>query len=300
MRYCPGGHHNKESPYGLPSSYLRESLALSFPSKICPEDRLVLVLKGYFDESGTHGSSTAISVAGYLSTPEKWLAFEQEWKAAKDAYGLEFFHMTDFVARQQQYATWNDAVRAERLTNLIGIINRNVIASVGFALPIRDYYSIFSKIAKRYVGGPYGLAAISCFMDASKAIRSQHPEARIAYVFERGVKGKGQVMKVFDRVCDELEVRESNRLASLTYEDKRDFSPLEAADILAYELYRYLPLQLKEIPGEIRKPLLALRGCPINYWKTYGESEMMKFAVAIDLAAQKYGQQGPKTKRRYS
>jgi hypothetical protein len=290
---------NKENPFSSPSSYLRESFVLSFPSKICPEDRLVLVLKGYFDESGTHDGSRAISVAGYLSTPEKWLAFEQEWQAAKDAYGLEFFHMTDFVARQEEYADWSDAERGERLANLIAIINRNVIASVGFALPVRDYYSIFSKTAKRYVGGPYGLAALSCFMDASKAIRSQLPDARIAYVFERGVKGKGQVMKVFDRVCDDFEVRESNRLASLTYEDKRDFSPLEAADILAYELYRHLPVQLKEIPGEVRKTLLALRGCPINYWKTYGESEMVKFAVAIDAAAQMYGPQGPKTKRRY-
>jgi hypothetical protein len=290
---------NKESRRMPPSSYLRESFVLLFPFTVCLENRLVLILKGYFDESGTHDGSKAISVAGYLSTPEKWLTFEREWKAAKDAYGLEFFHMTDFVARQEEYANWSDAERGERLFSLIAIINRNVIASVGFALPVRDYYRIFSKTAKRYAGGPYGLAAISCFMDAAKAIRAQLPDARIAYVFERGVKGKGQVMKVFDRVCDDFELRETNRLASLTYEDKRDFSPLEAADILAYELYRHLPIQLNEIPGEVRKPLLALRGCPINYWKTYGESEMVKFAVAIDAAAQMYGPQGPKTKKRY-
>jgi hypothetical protein len=285
----------------LPGSYLYESLVLSFPSEIAPRDRLVLVLHGYFDESGTHGGSRAISVAGYLSTADRWLTFEQEWKAALNAYGLESFHMTDFVARKEEFASWEDAERSERLANLIAIINRNVVASVAFALPMRDYYSIFSKTAKHYTGGAYGLAAVSCFMDASSAVQTEHPNAKIAYVFERGVKGRGQVMKVFDHACDSPELRASHRLLSLKYEDKRDFVALQAADILAYELYRHLPIQLNELPEMPRMNVLrALQKCPINYWKTFGGETMRNFAIVIDMAAQIYGVRGPKTKRRWN
>lgn len=282
-------------------SYLHESLRLSFPSEIDRGDRFVLVLHGYFDESGTHDGSRAISVAGYLSTADRWLAFEQEWKEALAAYGLDHFHMTDFVARKQPYADWPAVERVECLTNLIGIINRNVMASVGFALPMRDYYAIFSKRAKHYTGGAYGLAAVSCFMDASRAIRTEHPNAKIAYVFERGVKGRGQVMKVFDQACDDRETRERHMLQSLKYEDKRDFVALQAADILAYELYRHLPIQLNEVDGIPRLNVLrALQQCPKTYWQTFGSETMHDFASVIDMAAQIHGERGPKPRRRWN
>src|ERR1700722_12970222 len=109
-----------------------------------------MVLLGYFDESGTHAGSRAVSVAGYLSTADRWLDFEKEWKQALNEYGLcpGYFHMTDFVARKGIYADWTDDERRDRLANLIDITNRHTLASVGFALPLRDYYSNFSKVAK--------------------------------------------------------------------------------------------------------------------------------------------------------
>jgi hypothetical protein len=259
----------------------------------------VLTLHGYFDESGTHCGSRAVSVAGYLSTADRWLDFEKEWKQALCEYGLcpGYFHMTDFVARRGIYADWTDDERRDRLAKLICIINRNTLASVGFALPMRDYYSSFSQAAKRYTGGAYGLAAVSCFMDASRAIQPEYAAARIAYVFERGVKGRGQVMKVFDQAWDSLELREKHRLLSLKYEDKRDLVPLQAADILAYELYRHLPIQLGEIPDMPRLNIFrALQQCPKRYWQTYGGQTMQDFAHVIDLGAQTYGPDGPKVR----
>ena len=52
------------------------------------------MLDAYFDDSGTHQGSPAISVAGYMSTPDRWKRFESEWRETLDAYGVEFFHMT--------------------------------------------------------------------------------------------------------------------------------------------------------------------------------------------------------------
>jgi hypothetical protein len=41
-----------------------------------------MILAAYFDESGKHHGSKVLTVAGYVSTPERWLAFEKEWKVA--------------------------------------------------------------------------------------------------------------------------------------------------------------------------------------------------------------------------
>jgi hypothetical protein len=39
-----------------------------------------MIFDVYLDESGTHAASKAVSVAGYLATPERWNAFSVEWK----------------------------------------------------------------------------------------------------------------------------------------------------------------------------------------------------------------------------
>ena len=282
-------------------NYLYESLVLSFPCEIYKEDRFVLVLHGYFDESGTHSNSKAISVAGYLATSDQWQKFDVEWKQAMEDFELEFFHMTDFVARRAPYDKWDDDQRRERLSRLIELINGNVFAGIGFALPMSEYYKAFSKRAKEYCGGAYGLAATVCFMDAAMAVKDEHPKARIAYIFEQGVKGRGQVMKIFDHACDDPKLRDDRRLLSLKYENKRDFRPLQAADILAYELYRHLPIQIGESQQSPRLSVLnSLTKCPRNYWKTFDEETMCKFARVIDAAAQHYGSKGPRTRKRWS
>jgi hypothetical protein len=268
--------------------------------RISSENIRVELLHGYFDESGTHSGSQAVSVAGYLSTAEGWATFEREWGDALKWYSLPQFHMTDFVARRPPYAGWSQDERESRLTHLIDIINRNVLAGIGFSLPTQEYYSTFSKAAKRYAGGLYGIAAISCFIDAAKAVEREHPDARVKFIFEQGVEGRGKVMKVFDQVCSNSDMRCGYRLHSLAYDSKARKVPFQAADILAYELHRYLPVMRGETTALPRSNALsALRRCPISYWKTFGSGMMAEFAIVVDTAARVYGPQGPKLKRRY-
>src|SRR5258708_7357699 len=99
----------------LPEVPLAGAMLLAFPASVPPERRQVLILAGYFDESGTHDASEAIAVAGYLSTPERWAMFEQEWKKAlADFDGLPFFHMADFAnSAPPYYSTWTPEQKIE-------------------------------------------------------------------------------------------------------------------------------------------------------------------------------------------
>lgn len=255
----------------------------------------MLALHGYFDESGTHDGSEVVTVAGYISTAEQWELFGRDWANALKDYGLESFHMTDFANGAKGYRGWTEQERRIRFARLIGLINKHVIASVGIAIPTRSFEQIFPKHAKRFVGGAYGLAAACCFLDAARILESGYPSARIAYVFEAGSRGAGEVMKVFDWNYKNREQRPKLKLLSLKFEGK-EFSPLQAADILSYELYRLVPheIGLDVKTGSRKEHVRMLADCKLKAWGRLEESELLKWAEIVTMASDHHGYSGRK------
>jgi hypothetical protein len=197
----------------------------------------------YLDESGTHTASEAVAVAGYIAPPGAWAQFEVEWRAALTDLGVEAFHMAPFSNRAGRYAWWPEEKRRDGLARLIGIVNDRALASVGVVLPVHLYDRLLTGTARERSGGPYGLAAVACAMEVAEILRADE-EAVADYVFENGALGRGQLAKVLRDNAGSPEARNWSRIASVRFEDKRRYLPLQAADILAYELYKHLPRHL--------------------------------------------------------
>src|SRR5207253_10138915 len=87
---------------------------------------------------------------------------------------------------------------------------------------------------------PYGLAMTRCFFEVADTLKEVDPARQISYALEDGAHGKGQVLKVFELNKGKPELA----MLALTFENRDRFVPLQAADILAYELYRDLTRQL--------------------------------------------------------
>lgn len=252
-------------------------------------DRFVVILTAYFDDSGTHAGSDAVAVAGYVSTPEKWAEFESEWRRALQDFGLSFFHMTDFANGAKAYAHWQRTTKQMRLARLVEIINAHVIGSVGTVIPTALFNRLFSAKAKAHCGGSYGLAATANFVEVARIVRALNErgpwDAWIAYVFESGTLGAGQVLKSFQYNKNDPKQEEELRLLSLRFEDKRQLAPLQAADILAYELYRQLPKQLGADPRPPRQFNLERLSIPDRDWGRFDEDELKKWSEIIEIAA---------------
>lgn len=78
-----------------------------------------------------------------------------------------------------------------------------------------------------------------------------------AYFFEYIQKGHGHLKAVMDAIISDPKVRDHWHIASFTHADKRMFFPLQAADILAYELYHDWP-KIGSSPRGMRYPLRKL------------------------------------------
>ena len=51
----------------------------------------------YFDKSGPNNEIPAVTVAGVISTAERWDEFSKKWQEALHEFdGLPFFHMSEY------------------------------------------------------------------------------------------------------------------------------------------------------------------------------------------------------------
>lgn len=262
----------------------------------------VLLLEGYFDDSGTHEGSDAVTVAGYVSAPELWAELVEEWKEALNEWGLKYFHMTDFANRVKSYADWTDRQRRYRFARLVSIANRHVLASVGFCIPKRSFALIFSKPLKRFVGGAYGIASAACFLEVARLLGPKYPSVRVAYHFEAGTRGADAVLRASEWSRAVPENRDAMKFESLTFCSK-EVVPLQCADILAYELYRYVPHKLGlavRTPPRVEN-LSMLSDCELKMWGNMDDEGLLQWAQVAAMA-QTYHEGGtlrrPKTRRR--
>jgi hypothetical protein len=261
-----------------------DALRLAFPSVVPPEERFVLSFTAYFDESGTHDGSEAVVVAGYLSTAERWIAFEAVWKATLADFDLPAFHMTDFAQNNNPpFKRWPEARRRDCFGRLLTIINQHVIGSVASVIPVRLYEQVFSPEAKAYVGGAYGLAAMQCQMVLGQVLRLTGVEGMIDYVFESGAEGVGQVAHAFNEIIREPGAQNHFRPLSVAFRDKRQFAPLQAADILAYELHKQSPRDwgIDQTPPR-PFPLRTLSAVPGD-WGYSDQAQLAMFSEIISI-----------------
>lgn len=275
--------------------YVASALANVFPPTMAMGARFVFTLDAYFDESGLHDASKSICVAGYLARPEQWTAFDVEWRQALADFGIAQFHMTEFANRIKAFASWTEEERRHRFLRLVDIINRNVVASVGVVFSRSMFNDVFPKYSRKYLGGPYGLAVSACAISASAIAKELHPEAWIAYRFESGALGWKDAGQMFTDNLNDEATREHYRLLSFAYERKQVVTMFQASDILAYELYRYLPTITGESAATPRMfHLEPLSKHGRRAWSMLGRQELERFQplvierqLALRFAAQR-------------
>jgi hypothetical protein len=200
---------------------------------------IVVMLEAYFDASEQRASGdperAVICVAGFLSPVRKWKRFQRDWQKLLDAYGLEYFHMTDFENYKRQYKSWTKPRHEQFLRQAATIIKS--CASFGFASAVVD--EEYTQAKKHN----YRLSSMSaftfCVVQCLHTLKSRADKTGywgpIAYVFESGDGYDDGLNTLFNEIASDSIKKKRFRFGSWTCADKKQVSPLQAADICAYE-----------------------------------------------------------------
>ena len=218
----------------------------------------VAVVWVYYDESGEYdsaGNLLNMSMGGVVAPLAKWEAFTADWCAALAAEGLEAFHMTDFEAWQPPFDFKlangeRDKTRHNRLLNsLISVALDHIEHFAGFA----EGNQISQDKSRAH-----NLALEGCVLAAvTHAVHDlwQSYQEPINLVFGHQTHfSRTQMLRYVD-LYDWGDGR--GRIKSATVASPDDVIPLQAADILAYEMSK---IQRDDRP--MRYPFKALlAGC---------------------------------------
>lgn len=102
----------------------------------------------------------------------------------------------------------------------------------------------------------------------------------MACSMEEGVKGKGALQIYFEEQSKRPTWREQNRILGLSFQEKR-VPPLQAADILAYELYKKSERQFGKVTLADRYPLKVL-GTKNHQWLYFQKKHLREYSEDVD------------------
>lgn len=201
------------------------------------------MLATYADETGHFADPQRrfVGVAGFLGHSDKWNSFDAEWTQACREEGVkEPFHMVDFAGSREQFKSWkDDEVRRRRLLGrLVAAIKNAEVYPIGAVVPIEDFNSLTEEQRNSLGSDPYYVAfqEVTHQMAFAGTLMSYPPEP-ISMVYAHL---KGYTAKAMELWCA---IKEHNiyglGMGSFTPGDPKDYAPLQAADLWAYELGAY-------------------------------------------------------------
>jgi len=184
--------------------------------------------------TGASPGGRVFSIAGVVAPVGSWEEdFAPAWEGILRRERIAHFHMTDYESRRiEPYKSWSNEKRVSFLVELFAIIERTEAISRAVTLDL-DAYEGLTAAQRARIGHPYRFCGALCIMSLSKMLQSINTFEPVAYVFEAGDTGSGELKRTVDSLSKE-KMRDL-QVKSFAYGDKDEFIQLQAADVMAYE-----------------------------------------------------------------
>jgi hypothetical protein len=195
------------------------------------------VLKAFVDDSGSGGDSKWFVLAGYVGTVEAWDRFDPLWLSVLyQSPRIEYFKSKEAIHRHGQLRGFTEEQRDAKLDALVNVIGD--CADRAFCARVRqsDYNELVKgQIPERYDSAYYFLFPffIGAVVNMERLDGLSEPTE---FVFDSDER--------FERLAYEMVPKLmplksfSGGIVSVLYRNDKEFLPLQAADLLAWQIRR--------------------------------------------------------------
>jgi hypothetical protein len=222
------------------------------------EERRVVMIRAYSDESGVH-DAPILTVAVYGSPDDQWDRFQREWRAILDPEGVRIFHAADFESRWGEFKGWDKQRAVAFQKRLLTTIRLRTQARISVSVNVADFAEIVAPIAKG-VYGAYGFCLFQCLQYLALWLQKYAGDEPVAYFFEQS-DNQGEIGRAMEFLLRHPEFVTKFHLYSYTFAPK-SLEPLQAADLLAYETWKHVTNRVLSQGRAVRTSLENLMRAP--------------------------------------
>lgn len=195
----------------------------------------------YMDETG-HSKDVRqkfVGIAGLIAAVPSWETFERKWKATLEEFKLPYFPMKEFAHSEQTFRDWKgkETKRRKLFGKLMMHMETAPSLPFGAIVPMQDFRS-FTNEQQGYLRDPYYLCFQSLVAACSSILEGRKvPDGeKIALIFSDQGEFRRRARQIYKNVEDaNYYVRRS---LPPVFRDMREVVPLQAADVIAYEMHK--------------------------------------------------------------
>jgi hypothetical protein len=212
------------------------------------------MLSAYLDESGAHDGSKVLVLGCLVASPRSWEVLAKHWRSALDTVGVDEFHASDCAVGGGKFRDSEKRERDGLFVRLVNIIVKNASYRAWTAVSLEDH----QQCAHYSEGVPsvYAIAALGCTSRVRAIALQRGADYRVPYVFDQGKVGR-RAFRAFEKMAEQGRAG-SLAMGAISRGDRREMPALQAADLFAYEMYRYISDQMNDSGRAMRRSLGAL------------------------------------------
>jgi hypothetical protein len=210
------------------------------------------MITAFFDDSGTHGeASDIVLVAGIFGTEARMQSLDRNWKKQIDApldgtkEPIKRFHAYDCDQSIGEFTRWSRTETDYFRHLLRTVIIESGVAAYGMACARKDWDELITGDLRSVLGAPEGFCINQCFVRSVGWAQANTFDPKMSFVFDNRPAGvqryAGTVYDAFQRWA-----QPPPALAGCKFDSSMAVRPLQAADMIAWELYRYAKLILAQ------------------------------------------------------
>jgi len=201
------------------------------------------MLIAYMDESGHSDDTDFVGMAGLVAPSVRWETFEREWGHTPKEAGISSFHMREFAHSVGEFRKWkeNEPKRKELLAKLMAVVSRTNAVAIGAIVSRADFRTLKPDRQLKFLD-PYYACFQTCAWGAARLASFGPPDEKVAMVFGDHSEFKGRAERLWRAMKRYLDL--GAKMESYTFSDARRVVPLQAADIVAYELRQHFDNRL--------------------------------------------------------
>jgi hypothetical protein len=209
-----------------------------------PRSTTHLMVKVFFDESGTDGHSEVMTMGGWAVRGDKLAKFERTWRRVlkRPGFNVSEAKARDIERRENEFHGWSDNKVLQFRLLLSKIIKNQAWFGIEMSVVVADYERVIREVlpARSVYRDPYIWVMQGC-LELACTSRPLRKHERIACLFDRGHPHPGRTERCFFELLDDPAgpIGKSGRiLRDYRAADSVNFGGLQAADMLAWGVRR--------------------------------------------------------------